>query len=871
MSDPFGNILSHITTLLLLGTVLPLGAAPIQAQARDSGDDPLSDVDFQHQNLYHENSLLFRATFGDLIPGNGFDEMAVCSKNGRITVTYGSDMSWTTELAEWAYIDNNPNDPAEVYSLAAGDILPDRAGDELVSVDSDYSVRMITYDNGSWNSKTIWRDDDWLYEVAIGELVPGNEGPELVVVGESGRATLLTRSSDDTWTSEVLFRDNFAIDTCLITDFDPFVPGNEILVAGIDRNVTLIERIENDWIPTDISFLGSSVIDLASSDLDASIPGEEIYASTFDGNIFMIENRNGSFSANNVHHEGAMVYCLESGILDDENVIVMSTWNNRVALLYNDNTDFRVREVYREDYVIPGCAIFDVDPYHKGAEIFSLSGLGYITMIYHDDPGADIILPFNETTVSMNETLSLPFMVRYKGGYNGIVEVEVTSDGNVSTEHHLRFDEEGIYKTNISIDRKGQHVIRFGIAPPSEGPSRELIVRVVDDDRPVFFDPVLLNEKIGANRQISRDLIVMSERDVGNPFLIEPVRVPTGISIVSNRTVIDPLGEPIHISLIVSVSPIVSPGATYFFLRMSSTDGRSRAVGLTIHILESSVTDFDLIFQRTSIEAAVGDNISVDLLIVPINSFQGIVNLTLADDVEGISVAILPEHIEPPGTVSVAIEVLQDTGPYFVTIRGASGNLVREETFMIETSPPRPDILIEGPQDPVLLAREGGDVLRAEFTLNITPVQGTLSDVRVEVIGASPGTTISISPSELRNIPYRVPVTFRIDAPLNTTLSTLTVIFSNDDNEWIYNISLKKAEEAKENSGSGLPSWTFSLIIGIVIIILLLLIHKGKGANTLNRKRQHGEIDVRNKGASHSDTAHERHHGRSGGLDRMVR
>ncbi len=863
------RLLAMVFTFAFLLLAIP---SLIESSEAEVGAEigPFSEIMFERQRLYKESDLLYRAAFGDLITGNGHEEMAACSKNGKITITYGSDMTWNTELADQVFFNDNKNDPIDVTSIAIADVIPEREGDELVSVDWAYNVRLIEHDGDGWISEVIYQDEgiDWLYEVAIGEIIQGNNGPEIVVVGESARATLLWRDNG-IWKSELMFQDNFPLDTCYISDIDPDVQGNEIIVGGIDKNLTLISGSPGNWSSRDIAFLGSSIIDVLAADIDPTVPGVEIYASTFSGYLYQIKHEGNSFIKTMIFDEGAMIYGIEAGIIEGIPIISMATWNSRLAILYFD-LGFKTMELFREEFYLIGTGIHDIDPYHEGDEIFGLSALGYLTMVYHDAPGIEIILPFNHTRVSLNEKLELPFLVKFKGGYDGDAVIQITHDTEGGAIPPIpNVSEPGIYTHTFVFGQSSQTEFEFRVLNLPDIEPVPFSVEVVDDDLPVGFSTPNITGSVGVDRQLTNIFQVTSKNDVGTPFILTPSRMPTGLDLELDMDFVDPLGYPVTVGSTIRVQPDANIMFHYFFLLGSTSDNRIRAIGYSIEVLEISVMDFQVLVQGPSLEIKKGENATFDLLIVPLNDFSGTVTLSLVDPMDDLIVTFSEINVFPPQTVTVRVELLEDDGPYFIELQGSSGGLVRSDTMRIETLPPRIYLEIEGPEGPVYMEKKDG-LHTSEFTLNITPVNGIIEGLHLEIEGSTEGYSVSISPTSIERVPYEIELKVMIEGPDDITMNELTLNFSSEDGSWTVDI-IFLYDDVDPDKNEIDPTWLIIIAFLSIMGIAAFLVFRSRQGNVLNQDDRVEETDAIRDRRSAIDADRKRSHSFRSGLDRMER
>jgi hypothetical protein len=103
----------------------------------------------------------------------------------------------------------------EMIQCAVGDADPRREGNELVVVGMAEggeesggagAAHLVWLDGGTWRERLLFRDDALLHGVCVGDLDGARPGNEVLVVGFSGKATMLFREGD-TWGAETAAAD----------------------------------------------------------------------------------------------------------------------------------------------------------------------------------------------------------------------------------------------------------------------------------------------------------------------------------------------------------------------------------------------------------------------------------------------------------------------------------------------------------------------------------------------------------------------------------------------------------------------------------------------------------------------------------------
>ncbi len=869
-------LFTALSLVLLAQTPHYLAAYP---QYRTDGrSGPLiGSLDFESIITFKGSDQLYRTASGDILPDRPGLEVASCSKSGDVAVTYGSDLSWTTEIAWRSTYGDNPNDPAPVYSIAVADLLTDKPGDEIVTVDMDNSVELIWKEGSKWMHKTIFRDtlpaqQMWLYEVAVGELPGTPPGLDVISVGDAGR-TFVSSLVDGKWRTSIILNDTAALDTCIIEDILPERPGKEIAVGGTNGNIVLLTWDGTIYGRSVIASLGSNIMDLVLADLEPDIEGPEIYSTTLSGGLYMTYRTNGSWQTERVHYEGAPIYGIEKGTIDGNEVISMATWNYRIALLYHDSS-FKVLEIFRDDYLMMGTGIFDMDPYHQGNEIVGLSFYGRLHMFYHDEAGADILLPFEECVLSSNETISLPSIIRNKGGFKGRVDLKVSGTGASLSESFL-MDEGMVLLRMVAPPASGSITVTLTATTKVSTKTKDIVFIVQGSGGFMDFNEHTFALQVGPDRQTGGSIDLLSNRDMGSPFVLDTSRSPLGLRLDLTEVVCDPLGIPVPLGFTVTAEPWLGPDTYLFFLTGTLFDGRSRAVGFEVMVTESSISDFILTFEEDRITAMEGTQVKVGLLLQSISGFSDEVQVSFPDIIEGLRLTLSETNVIPTSIITLTIDIDEGPGPYFIRIIATGGNLTREDILRLDTIAHGGFVTIIPPEGVLRLSEQDG-AYQVRFNFTLVPLTTQISLGPIVIEGLPEGMEATVSPAGLRTLPYSVNISIDLKAMQNPPLPfnlTINVTIEGSTRHFRKEITVQPYQRKDNANGNVFPKafvLVFLAAVGIISGIMVLLL--------VSRRLSNDERRAKEKGTPGKDgrvvpppSSFERAHGSRRGPDWMVR
>lgn len=197
---------------------------------------------WQNRTLFTDSDQLKNSAIGEFDTAHPGLEGVVVGGSGNVTEVYlDATGNWTIKT-RWTA-------PGGLNRVAIGDILPENAGNEILT-DGNYATVTAVYGSGSsapWTAVPLWSDVAKMRGAAIGDVDPRSPGNEAVVAGFSANLTLLRKTASG-WEAEQLFNDGiWRLHWAAIGDVDPAHDGVEVVTGGYSQNVTVVSYWEPDF------------------------------------------------------------------------------------------------------------------------------------------------------------------------------------------------------------------------------------------------------------------------------------------------------------------------------------------------------------------------------------------------------------------------------------------------------------------------------------------------------------------------------------------------------------------------------------------------------------------------------------------------
>lgn len=860
MSNPTVFMLTFILFLAIFDPLMSYNSSAIS----------ISVDDMDKRLIYIEEGHLVRGSVGNLIPSRPGNEIATCSSNGILAVTYGSDNSWKTEIVFTAYHGTGSSERARINSIMTGDVYPELPGDEILTVDDDGSLRMSYHDGSNWKTERLFRDTNWLYEVDQGDI-DGDGQPEIVVVGEEQQLVLLKREGDK-WISSKLASVPFYIEACSIVELEVDLPGKEILFGGGKGVLWMAFHDGTSYGFKELVDLGSPVTDITTIDMDPLYPGPEVFVSTRDGKVYVVrKGLDGNWLKEIIHNEEDIIYGMESGYLNpDKPVLLFASYKHRMGLIEHDLL-YRTHIVHSEEWNILGCAIGDLDPVHPDSEIFSLSQLGRLTMIFRDIPGLRIDLPIERTRVNPGEEVSIPVHIMALGDLKDEYGISVESSLSATIEPEIATGSIIATLTFVSPLSEGEYDIEIISSTGEITASSSLSIDVREGSDMVRFQDVVLYGDVIKDRQTLFTITSISELGLSEPFLLSAHKVPTGMNVHFSRSICDPCETPDSIVATISVDTGLYVDRYVIFVIGVTDDDIVRAVALVVDVMRVGIQNFRLETVGRVDSIPYGGTGYLEVRLISENGFDEEVELSIEGLIQGLEIELSEKIVIPTSNVSAIITGNLTGGPYIAMIIARSENIERIAYLRIGFITSDTGIELIGPEVPVLFRKTDDDKRIAEFVITAVPGSSPPYDIFISNDPLPDGWNISYDPSNIRSLPYRLNITVRVwgtNGPENWTLN-ITVLDKINVRERTIRVEMSNA---KDDENPRRPNYFLGAIIVVLIItsIAIISIIAYIFRDDLKKKERSPSSDGRrpdNKDDRHTEVK-ELHHGISSRVHR---
>jgi hypothetical protein len=434
---------------------------------------------------------------------------------------------------------------------------------------------------------------------------------------------------------------------------------------------------------------------------------------------------------------------------------------------------------------------------------------------------------------------------------------------------------EGIVELEMKAPAvSGTLVVTVTATTPFSRISRNIAFTVRASGGKMDFGRSTVFLQVGPDRQTGGSIELLSDRDMGSPFVLEARGLPQGLRIDLSDSVCDPLGVPIPLDFTMTAEPWLEPGRYFFFIKGSLFDGRTRAIGFECLVIEGSLSDFILSFQEERVSIEEGGRLEVHLLLQSIAGFSDEVELSLPDAISGLSLFLSEGSAVPTSIVTLTIEVESGPGPFFIRIVGSGGNLTREDILRLDTKERGDSLSLNLSNGPTRLSRTDR-AYTARFLITLYPGKVPMSIEPIVLEGLPEGIEATISPNSLRTLPYPVEVTIEVrteDDIKGPITFSMNVTPEGSTRSYRSEMVLLPYDDGPDEVGDGFP-FAYIMVsiasVGIIIglIIILFVSRRSSGyVEGKDRKKAPGSSPSHVLDAA----SFERHHGRRRGPDRMA-
>ncbi len=268
----------------------------------------------------------------------------------------------------------------ELGGCAAGDLDPERPGDELAVACASGEVFFIWAAGGGWRSELVFHTGGAAMHCAIGELDSAHPGAELCVTGisagvesERGPSTAwIARRGADGWRVEEVFRDDGVLRAVAAGDMDPHHPGDELVLAGSSRLVHVLTLEDALWRVERLDVLPNDPVDVAC---DA---GRALVACA-DGTLVACSRGESDWTIEALaHHKGAL-----ARVAAHEGTVLVAAVDGALEL----QQEGAIEVLYRTSDRLCGAAVAELYDAWPGTEYATAGHDGRVVVVHRGSSG----------------------------------------------------------------------------------------------------------------------------------------------------------------------------------------------------------------------------------------------------------------------------------------------------------------------------------------------------------------------------------------------------------------------------------------------------------------------------------------------------
>lgn len=265
---------------------------------------------------------MIQCAIGDLVAERAGAELALVGMKqgseddggaGAAYVAWRSADGWRCELVF--------EDAALIHGVCAADLMPERAGDELLLVGFSREAHVAWREGGAWRVEpagrlpgpgknavpfrggaavacadgtvvhVVRRDGAWAADaidrIDAGRARLASDGERLLVASDDGGLDLLTPGPDG-WRRERLHRSQSKLRGAVLADLDPDVPGVEAATAGYDQRLLVLTHRGEAWLAETAYEDDARFHHLAAGDVLPDVPGLELASCGYSGRVVVV-------------------------------------------------------------------------------------------------------------------------------------------------------------------------------------------------------------------------------------------------------------------------------------------------------------------------------------------------------------------------------------------------------------------------------------------------------------------------------------------------------------------------------------------------------------------------------------------------------
>ncbi len=196
--------------------------------------EALQPTGWNTRTMWESDAPVWSVYTADILPGKAGTEIVAMDENGRATLLFMNN----DQPLPWHIL----MDGMWLGAAAFGDADPGVPGKELYLAGSRGNLyQVVPLKQGGFESRVIWYARDEIHCLILGEVVPANPGLDLLACTVGGEICLLTpRRAGGAWSVELLYREPARVRDAVVFDFHPELEGDEILYVSRSGRLVMV-------------------------------------------------------------------------------------------------------------------------------------------------------------------------------------------------------------------------------------------------------------------------------------------------------------------------------------------------------------------------------------------------------------------------------------------------------------------------------------------------------------------------------------------------------------------------------------------------------------------------------------------------------
>jgi len=319
----------------------------------------------------------------DVLPSRAGLEIVAMDERGRANLVFMNN----DEPVPWMAV----MDGQWLGTAGFGDVDPRRPGPELYVAGARGNVyQVVPLPQGGFESRVVWFARDEVHTLILDEAVPGHPGPDLLACTlEGGIYHLVPSASVTGWDAWLLHQDPGRVRNAVVHDFTPALEGNEVLYVSRSGNFVQLGWKDGELaartIRRDAQGLARITLGMVAEN---GVP--VVYTAGDDGRIFRCTlSPDGAWNCRVIYAGPAGARGVAAGRFTDDTTqecVAVFGYSMEVVLLVRDagSEDFEPRTIFRDTDKGHWLIAVDLDGRNGTDELVSCGYSGRVVLLTLD-------------------------------------------------------------------------------------------------------------------------------------------------------------------------------------------------------------------------------------------------------------------------------------------------------------------------------------------------------------------------------------------------------------------------------------------------------------------------------------------------------